>query len=135
MRFLSKMLAAFTLAIAMVGAQAQVLGNTNTYSGLFWDFFPSSGSPFANCTLMNLDATGDVTNSDNFAMYGQLLCSTGSYAADGTGYFVGSSFNMTVSIGPLHKLVCVNLPESTLSGTCSVYTNDGVTAGTAFIQF
>jgi hypothetical protein len=135
MRSVPKLLAALAVALAAAGAQAQTFGTTNTYSNLWWSFSPSSGSPFSGCSWLQMDATGDFTHSDQYAMYGNLQCSTGSYAVDGMAYFVGSSFNMTVSIGPAHKLVCINLPDSTMSGSCTVYTNGGVATSTAFISF
>jgi hypothetical protein len=133
MRFLSKLLAVLSLALTFGAAHAQSV--TYTYSNLIWNFTPSVGSPFASCSWMNLDATGDIYNSDNYVIYGSLQCSGGSYAVSGGAYFSGSSFNMTLALGPTYQLVCTNLSGSTLSVTCDVFSNTGVSSGTAFIQF
>lgn len=127
-------LALFTLGSAL---QAQTLSSTYTYSNLNWTF--STGqSGFTGCTNLFVDATGDIYNSDSFSAYGQLYCPGlgGSYASFGTAYFDASNnFNMTVTLGPAYQLVCTNLSGATLSGSCTIYNNNGTSTGTAFISF
>jgi hypothetical protein len=133
MRVLTKMLSALALCASALTAQAQVFGNTNTYSGLAWDFF-SSQSGFTSCTTLFLDATGDFTNSSNYTMYGDLSCTGGSYLVSGSAYFDGGGgFNMQLELGISHKLLCISLPGAT--GTCTIYNNSGTQTGTAFVEF
>lgn len=139
MRFIKKtVLCAALLAFAAVSgtATAQTLGGTSTYSNLAWSF--SSGHPgFSTCSTLFLDATGDVTHSDNFSIYGQLYCPAlnGSYASVGSAYFDSfNSFHMTISLSVTHKLVCDNLNGSTLSGSCPIYDNLGNQTGSAVIS-
>ncbi|HSI49804.1 MAG TPA: hypothetical protein VLA61_16150 [Ideonella sp.] len=116
-------------------AVAQVT-NTYTYAGLAWGF--SSGHPgFSTCSTLFLDATGDVYNSDNYSIYGQLYCPSlnGSYASVGNAYFDSfNGFHMTIRLSVTHNLVCDNLSGNTLSGSCPIYDNLGVQTGTAFIN-
>jgi hypothetical protein len=118
-------------------AQAQTLGTTSTYSGLTWSV-STDAAGLGGCTRLLVDATGDVSHSDNFAVYGQLYCPSagGGYASSGAAYFDSfNSFHMTVSLGVTYQLVCDNLSGATLSGSCPVYNNAGTQVGTAFITF
>jgi hypothetical protein len=130
----------FALAGALLAgafAQAQTLGTPSTYSGLAWSV--STDAPgLGACTQLLVDATGDLSHSDNFAMYGQLYCPSlgGGYASSGSAYFDSSnSFHMTVSLGVTYQLVCDYLSGATLTGSCPVYNNVGTQVGSAFITF
>ena len=138
MRTLKRLAAALLAALlASTAVQAQTLSNAYTYSGLTWAV--STGTTgLTACNELVLDATGDVYNSDNFVMAGQLYCPSlgGSYAASGNAYFDSfNNFHMTVSLGVVYQIVCDNLSGSTLSGSCPVYNNLGTQSGTAFITF
>ena len=132
---LKKFAALLALCLMTATANAQVYGNTNTYSGLSWGF--SSGQAgFTSCSTLFLDATGDFSNSSNYVLYGDLSCSGGSYFSNGNAFFDGfGNFNLSVEIGVAHKLVCVGLNGSTLSGSCTIYNNSGVVTGSATITF
>jgi hypothetical protein len=128
------------LALAVLGAasgQAQTLGNTSTYAGLTWDV--STNAPgLESCTRLFLDATGDISQSNNYATYGQLSCPalSGGYASHGAAYFDGSGlFHMTVTFGVTYQLVCDYLSGASLSGSCPVYNNVGAQVGTANLTF
>jgi hypothetical protein len=128
------------LSAALLGAaglQAQTLGNTSTYAGLTWAV--STNAPgLENCTQLLLDATGDISQSNQYAAYGQLSCPAlaGSYASHGAAYFDGSGlFHMTVTFGTTYQLVCDYLNGSSLSGSCPVYNNIGTQVGTAVVTF
>lgn len=116
-------------------AVAQVT-NTYTYAGLAWGF--STGhAGFSTCSTLFLDATGDVYNSDNYSIYGQLYCPSlnGSYASVGNAYFDSfNGFHMTIRLSITHNLVCDNLSGNTLSGTCPIYDNQGNNTGFAVIS-
>jgi hypothetical protein len=138
MRTLKKLAIMFLAALlASTAAHAQTLSNAYTYSGLTWALSTSTTGLTA-CNELVLDATGDVYNSDNFAVYGQLYCPSlgGSYAASGNAYFDSfNNFHMTVSLGVTYQMVCDNLSGATLSGSCPIYNNLGAQTGTAFITF
>ena len=137
MRTLKKLMAVAAALLLAVPVHAQTLSNAYTYSGLTWAVSTST-TGLQNCTELVLDATGDVYNSDNFAVYGQLYCPSlgGSYAVSGNAYFDSfDNFHMTVSLGVTYQLVCDNLSGSTLSGSCPIYNNSGTPSGTAFITF
>jgi hypothetical protein len=128
------------LVVALLSAafvQAQTLGTPSTYSGLTWTV--STDAPgLGSCTQLLLDATGDLTHSDNFAIYGQLYCPSvgGGYASSGSAYFDSfNGFHMTVSLGLTYQLACDNLSGATLTGSCPVYSNAGTQVGTAFVTF
>jgi hypothetical protein len=124
-------------ALAAAGVQAQTLGNTSTYSGLTWDV--STNAPgVQGCTRLFLDATGDISQSNQYATYGQLSCPAlgGGYASHGAAYFDGSGlFHMTATFGVTYQLVCDYLDGASLSGSCPVYDNGGTQVGTAFVTF
>ncbi len=116
---------------------AQTISNAYTYSGLSWSMSTST-SGLAACTDLLLDATGDIYNSDNYAVYGQLYCPAlgGGYASSGNAYFDSlGSFHMTVSLGVTYQMVCDNINGFTLSGSCPIYNYLGAQMGTAFITF
>jgi hypothetical protein len=128
-------LAATMLAAATV--HSQTLGNTSTYSGLTWDV--STNAPGVEaCTRLFLDATGDVSQSNQYAAYGQLFCPalSGGYASHGAAYFDSAgSFHMTVNLGITYQMVCDYLSGSSLSGSCPVYNYQGTQVGTATVTF
>jgi hypothetical protein len=130
-------LAMVAALVAAVSTQAQTLGTPSTYSGLTWSV-STDAAGLGSCTQLLVDATGDVTHSDNFAMYGQLYCPSlgGGYASSGSAYFDSSNnFHMTVSLGVTYQLVCDNLNGGTLTGSCPVYNNAGTQVGSAFVTF
>ena len=136
MRTLKKLAVAAAL-LATAAANAQVLSNAYTYSGLSWAV-STSVTGIAACTDLLVDATGDVYNSDNFGVYGQFYCPSlgGSYATSGNAYFDSfNNFHMTLSLGVTYQLVCDNLSGATLSGSCPVYDNLGVSVGSATVAF
>jgi hypothetical protein len=138
MRRITKLLATLAAVASTAVASAQSLAPTSTYTGLFWSFSASSGSGFTGCNQLQMDATGAVGRSDNYAMYGQLSCPGlgGTYAVDGSAYFnSGGQFNITVDFAVSYKLVCNNLNGGTLSGNCVIYNSAGSQVGTAFINF
>ena len=123
--------------LASAGLNAQTLGNTSTYAGLTWGF-SSSAAGLPACSQLVLDATGDPAHSDNYITYGQVVCPAlgGNYASSGNAYFDSSgAFHMKIGIGVTYQMVCDNLSGVSLSGTCPIYDNNGVQAGSAFISF
>jgi hypothetical protein len=130
----------FALAGALFAtafADAQVLGTPSTYSGLTWSV-STDAAGLGGCTQLLVDATGDISHSDNFAIYGQLYCPSagGGYASSGSAYFdLFNGFHMTVSLGVTYQLVCDNLNGATLTGSCPVYNNQGTQVGSAFVTF
>jgi hypothetical protein len=131
---------AITLALAIAaaaGVSAQTLGNTSTYSGLTWDV--STNAPgVESCTRLLLDATGDISQSNQYSAYGQLYCPAlnGGYASSGAAYFDSAgTFHMSVNLGITYEMVCDYLSGSSLSGSCPVYNHDGVQVGTAAVTF
>lgn len=128
------------LCAALVGASAvsaATLDNAYTYSGLRWAF-STSHAGFSQCDTLLLDATGAVYSSDYFSTYGRLNCSLlgGSYPSSGSAYFDSfGSFNISVSLGVTHNLVCTGLSSATFSGSCPIFDNLGTQTGTAFITF
>lgn len=137
-RRLTKLLIALAAAASTAAVPAQSLVATSTYAGLLWSFSASANSGFSGCTQLQVDATGAVGRSDNYAMYGQLYCPSlgGTYAVDGSAYFNSAGqFNITLDFGVAYKLVCNNLSGATLSGNCLVYNSAGTQTGTASISF
>lgn len=137
MRSITRLAAALALAFSSVAVQAQVYYDyVTSYSNLAWDFV-SSQSGFTGCTTLYLDVAGNFTNGDHYAMYGKLYCPSlgGFYNVDGSGYFSGNTFNLSVELGVSHKLVCTNISSSSLSGSCQIYNNTGSVTGTASITF
>lgn len=126
------------LAVALLstsGSSAATVGSTSTYGGLTWSVSTSMGG-FTSCNQLFVDATGDASNSNDYVIYGTLNCANGSYFSSGNAFFgTDGSFNMSVSIGVAHKLVCVNLSGATLSGSCSIFDNLGTQTGTAFVSY
>jgi hypothetical protein len=123
--------------LATANVQAQTLGNTSTYAGLTWNV--STNAPgLESCTRLMLDATGDVSQSNQYAAYGQLSCPAlgGGYASHGAAYFDNTGlFHMTVTFGVTYQLVCDYLDGGSLSGSCPVYNNVGAQVGTAVVTF
>lgn len=130
-------LTALLLAIP-AAAQAQRVGTPDTYSDLLWGV-SSSVSGLSGCTELQLDATGDLTNSTKLSLYGALNCpfqQGGSYGVVGSGYFGSDgSFNMTLIVGSGLALECVRLSGSSLSGTCTYLELAGPTLGSARLTF
>jgi hypothetical protein len=123
--------------LAATVAQGQTLGTPSTYSGLTWSV-STDAAGLGACTQLLVDATGDISHSDNFAIYGQLYCPSqgGGYASSGSAYFDSvNNFHMTVSLGVTYQLVCDNLNGATLTGSCPVYNNVGTQVGSAFVTF
>ena len=132
-----KKFAALFALLACAGLNAQTLAPASTYSGLTWTFSTTT-TGLTSCSDLVLDATGDVSNSDNFGIHGQLNCPSlgGSYASTGTAYFDSTGkFHMTTSLSVTYQMVCDNLSGSNLSGSCPIYNNLGTPVGTAFISF
>jgi hypothetical protein len=141
MRFPSRVFALailpFALALAAAPAGAQTFGPAYVYSGLAWDF-DSTTSGFSGCTTLRLDAAGNFTNSDDYVVYGRLYCPSlgGYYSSSGNAYFDSfGKFNLRIDLGVTDKLVCTGLSATTMTGACTIYTNNGATAGSAFISF
>ncbi len=135
MRLLKKLAVVVVALLSASGSSAQTVGRTSTYSGLTWSVSTNMGG-FTSCDQLFVDATGDVSNSSDYVIYGTLNCANGSYFSSGNAYFgADGSFNMSVSIGVAYKLVCVNLSGATLSGSCAIYDNLGTQTGTAFISY
>ena len=137
MRSLSALVSCLVLAgAAVVQPAAAQLASTYTYPGLTWGF--STGqSGFSSCSTLSLDATGAAGKSDYYSVYGTLYCPSlgGSYANVGSAYFDSAGhFNMTISLGVTHNLVCNNLSASTFSGQCPIYDNLGSQTGFAVIN-
>ena len=134
MRLLKKLAVLVVALLSASGSGAQTLGSTNTYSGLNW-FVSTNVSGFTSCNQLFVDATGDLSNSNNYVVYGTLNCSNGSYFSSGNAFFgADGSFNMSVSIGIGLYLVCVSLNGNTLSGECGIYDNLG-NLGPAFVSY
>ncbi|MBA2675932.1 hypothetical protein [Ramlibacter sp.] len=137
MRRFSKLLIALAAVLGAAAAPAQTLVSTSTYADLLWSFSTTQNG-FTGCSQLQLDATGAISRSDNYAMYGQLSCPSlgGTYGVDGSAYFnAAGNFNMTLDFGVAYKLVCNNLNGGTLSGSCIIYNGSGTQTGTAFISF
>jgi hypothetical protein len=135
MRLLKKLAVLIVALLLASGSSAQTVGRTSTYSGLTWTVSTNMDG-FTSCNQLFVDATGDASNSNDYVIYGTLNCANGSYFSSGNAYFgTDGSFNMSVSIGVAHKLVCVNLPGATLRGSCAIYDNLGTQTGTAFLSY
>ena len=135
MRLLNKLAVLAVALLSASGSSAQTLGYTSTYGGLTWTV-TTNMVDFTNCNQLFVDATGDVSNSSDYVIYGTLNCSDGSYFSSGNAYFgTSGSFNMSVSVGVAFKLVCVGLNGATLSGSCGIYDNLGTQTGTAFVSY
>lgn len=137
MRRIAKSLIVLAAAAGAALASAQTVNPTSTYADLLWSFSTSQNG-FTGCSQLKLDATGAISRSDNYAMYGQLSCPGlgGTYNVDGSAYFSNTgTFNMTLDFGVVYKLVCNNLNGSTLSGSCIIYNSTGTQTGTAFLSF
>jgi hypothetical protein len=133
-----KAIAVTLLAIAAAATvPAQTLGSTSTYAGLTWNL--STNAPGVEaCTELFLDATGDISQSNQYSTYGQVYCPAlnGGYASSGAAYFdTAGTFHMSVNLGITYQLVCDYLSGSSLSGSCPVYNHDGVQVGTATVSF
>ena len=128
---------AVLLVIIPAAAQAYRVGAPDTYSDVLWRV--SSNVPgLSGCTELQVDATGDLSNSSKLSIYGALNCPLqqgGSYGVVGSAYFAGDgSFNMTLIVGSSTALECTRLP-GTLSGTCSYRDTLGNFLGSAVLTF
>ncbi len=131
----------FRTAVLLVAiptaANAYRVGPPDTFSDLLWRV-SSNVSGLSGCTELQVDATGDLTNSSKLSIYGALNCPSqlsGSYGVVGGGYFAGDgSFNMTLIVGSNTVLDCIRLPSS-LSGSCIYRDTLGNSLGTAFVTF
>ena len=137
MRSMTALASCLVLAAASVvqPASAQLVP-TYTYPGLTWGF-STSHAGFSSCGTLTLDATGAAGKSNYYSTYGTLYCQSlgGSYASSGNAYFDSAgNFNMTVSLGVTHNLVCNNLSPSTFTGQCPIFDNVGNQTGFAVIN-
>jgi hypothetical protein len=128
-------LAVVAALLACSAVQAQI-SPASTYAGLTWTFSTGDTPGLTGCSDLVLDATGDFSTGESYAMTGRLYCPSagGSYASSGVAYFDAAGlFHMTTSLSVSYQLVCDNLGG--LSGSCPVYNNLGTRVGTAFITF
>ncbi len=138
---MNKALKLFSTALLLVAiptaANAYRVGPPDTYSDLLWRV-SSNVSGLSGCTELQVDATGDLTNSTKLSIYGALNCplqQSGSYGVVGSAYFAGDgSFNMTLTVGASTTLECSRL-SGNLNGTCTYRDTFGSTMGTAFLTF
>lgn len=132
-----KTLALAAAMLATANVHSQTLGNTSTYAGLTWDV--STNAPGVEpCTRLFLDATGDISQSNQYAVYGQLYCPalSGGYASHGAAYFdTAGTFHMSVNLGITYRMVCDYLSGSSMSGSCPVYNYLGTQVGSATVTF
>lgn len=131
----------FSTAVLLVAiptaANAYRVGPPDTYSDLLWQV-SSNVSGLSGCTELQVDATGDLTNSSKLSIYGALNCPLqqgGSYGVVGSAYFAGDgSFNMTLRIGSSTTLECTRM-SANLNGSCTYRDSFGSSLGTAFLTF
>ena len=132
-------LAASLLALASLvpgAAQAAPFGNTGTYTNVVWNV-STSFPEFARCNELRVDATGDLSNSSNYSVYGSLNCiasNTSLPVSGSAGFLNNGTFTMTLFVGTGVALQCLGL--NGLSGACR-YVAIGTNAplGTAFLTF
>ena len=135
MRLLKKLAVLVVALLAASGSSAQTIGSTSTYAGLTWSV-STTMIGLTNCNQLFVAATGDVSNSSDYVVYGTLNCFDGSYFSSGNAYFdTDGSFNMSVTIGVGFNLVCANLSGATLGGSCAIYDNLGNQTGTALVSY
>lgn len=124
------------LAAVPTAATAYRVGATDTYSDLLWGV-STSVAGLSGCTELQIDATGDLTNSSKLSIYGALNCpfqQGGSYGIVGSAYFgADGSFNMTLIVGSNTALECIRWPG--LSGSCDVLDTAGNLLGRAALTF
>jgi hypothetical protein len=137
MRSLKSLAIALLAVAAAASVPAQTLGSTSTYAGLTWDV-SNTGPGIESCTRLILDASGDISQSNQYSVYGQFYCpSQGSgYASSGAAYFDSTgAFHMSVNLGVTYKMVCDYLSGSSLSGACPIYNYNGQQVGSATVTF
>jgi len=116
-------------------AQSAPFGNTGTYTNVVW-FVSTTVPELARCNELRVDATGDLNNSSNLSIYGNLNCADNtSYPISGVASFLNNgTFTMNLLLSSGVVLQCFNLPG--LSGTCRyVTTGTNAVRGTAFLTF
>lgn len=132
-------LAASLLALASLvpgAAQAAPFGNTGTYTNVVWSV-STTVPQLAGCNELRVDATGDLNNSSNLSVYGNLNCtaSNTSYPVSGVASFLNNgTFTLNLFLSNGAVLQCFNLPG--LSGNCQ-YVSSATNArlGSAFLTF
>ena len=117
-------------------ARAAPFGNTGTYTNVVWSVSTSVPEP-ARCNELRVDATGDLNNSSNLSIYGNLNCAVDNtfYPVSGSANFSNNgTFTMNLFLSSGVVLQCFNLPG--LSGTCRyVTTETNAVRGTVFLTF
>lgn len=129
-------LAAASLASLASVAGASTRGTPSTISNVVWGAaWAPATSPFATCTQLRVDTTGDMTNSSTLSVYGSFSCTANAntaartMGASGSGYFSpDGQFNMTLIFGNGTALQC--LKWGSLSGTCQITDSAGAVTGT-----
>lgn len=119
------------LLTSLGSAYSYNYGPTATYSNLEWAV-SWSGAGLTNCTRMLMDATGDLTYSDQLVTYGTITCGSGGYGMTGN-IFLASDGSLNVYLSAAgYSIYCPRV--SNWYGTCTVYDVDGVQRGTGYIQ-
>lgn len=112
-------------------------GTPTTISNVVWtaSWVLPTTSPFAACTQLRIDTTGDLSNSNMLSVYGYFNCSATpnsvarTYGTFGSAYFSpDGQFNMSLVFGNGTTVQC--LRWGGLSGTCTVSDVAGSVTGT-----
>ncbi len=101
-----------------------------TIQGLSVAGFPS------DCTDMVLDATGAISTSGRFAIYGNVDCyiSNAGFGTTGSGYLSNiGTLEITTTLGN-DRLLC-SIDMSTWSGTCRIFDPSNSYLGTATLTY
>jgi hypothetical protein len=137
MKFLRVLLAALLFTIASgASASYQAAGPTFTYAKVSFAY-SANVSPFSSCNELEVDFTGLFVYPIDIMVYGKIKCPAVGveYPVFGAGRVTTwRTFNMQLQVSGW-MIHCVNLPEATLSGPCTIYDVNNVARGTVYVLF